>query len=78
MKNKKTKKTDEKMVVMIPTQTFGFERKAYAVGERYIMAKKDLPTVSKGMYKIQTPQKTEQETKQAKKAKDKKIPVTGK
>lgn len=80
--NTETKETKtskkEKQVVMIPLEAFGFERRAYAVGERYVMAQKELPTALKGKYKTQEVKESKKAVEKETEAKKKAIPVLGK
>ena len=74
---KKEKQSKQKMVVMVPLQSFGFERRAYRAGEKYIIAQSELPTALKGKYKTQSVKKAKTEDEAKAKAKAKKIPVVG-
>lgn len=78
VKETKESKETNKSVVMIPLQTFGFERKAYVAGERYVMAQKDLPTAVKGMYKTESVKESKKAVEAEEKASKKKVPVLGK
>ena len=75
-KDKKDKK--EKMVVMVPTSGFGYDRRAYRAGEKYIISQSKLPTEMKSKYKIeQIKSVKKQEKVEVKKAK-KVVPILGK
>lgn len=64
---KETKK--EKMIEIQVNQTFGFRGQSYMAGQRYVVAKKDLPPTVNGKYE---PYKGE------KKSDKKNVPVVGK
>jgi len=73
---KSSKKT--KQVVLIPKQTFGFERKSYLVGQKYVMAQKDLPSAVEGKYETQSVEDVKKEEEKLAKVKAKRMPVLGK
>lgn len=59
-----------KMVILKPIHKFGTDGRVYVVGEEYKMARKDVPAVRKGSYKLESV-KSDEEVKKETEAKAK-------
>lgn len=75
---KANKSKKDKMVVLVPNSTFGYGKRSYRAGERYVMAQKEVPTAMEKKFSTMSVEEAEKQDKAEAKAKARKVPVVGK